>query len=86
MSLSTWVRPDLPKALFAAERQVSPRLEAALRTDVGMDVLAVSYAFRRLLRGAMTGSANRVVETLGLPSSRQIRRLQQSIDQLCRSH
>jgi hypothetical protein len=85
MSLPAWVSPDLTNAFFAAERQVSPRLEAALRTDAAMDVLAVSHALRRLLGGAVTGATNPVVETLGLPSRRQIRQLQQSIDELRRS-
>ena len=35
--------------------------------------------------GAVTGATNRVVETLGLPSSRQMRRFQRSIDELPRS-
>jgi hypothetical protein len=85
MSLPTWLSPDLTKAFFAAERQVSPRLEAALRTDAGMDVLAVAHALRRLAGGAVTGATNRVVETLGVPSSRQVRRMQRSIDELRRS-
>ncbi len=85
MSLPTWLSPDLTKAFFAAERQVSPRLEAALRTDVALDVLAVAHALRRLAGGAVTGATNRVVETFGLPSSRQMRRFQRSIDELPRS-
>ncbi len=85
MTLPTWVSTDLTKAFFAAEKQLSPRLEAVLRTDPALDVLAVSHAVRRLAARAVHDAANGLVEALGLPSSRQVRRLQRSIDRMQRS-
>ena len=80
MKLPTWVSLDPAQAFFAAERRLSPRLEAALRTDAALDTLAVAFAVRRLLGRAAHGVANRAVETAGLPSSRQLRQLQASLD------
>lgn len=85
MKLPEWVSPDLTKAFFAAERQLSPRLEAALRTDAALDALAATHAVRRILGRAVSDTTNGVVEALGLPSSRQVRRVQQSIDRVERS-
>lgn len=84
MSLPTWVSTDWTKAFFAAEKQLSPKLEAALRTDAAMDVLAVSLGLRRIVGRAAAGLGNGVVEALGLPSSRQVRQLQRSVDDLQR--
>jgi len=84
MALPTWVSTDLTKAFFAAEKRLSPRLEAALRTDPALDAIAVSHAVRRLAGRALNGAANGIVEAIGLPSSRQVRRLQRSIDDMQR--
>ena len=48
-----------------------------------MDVLAVSLGLRIVGRAA-AGLGNGVVEALGLPSSRQVRQLQRSVDELHR--
>lgn len=80
MTLPEWVGTDLTKAFFAAERHLSPRLEAVLRTDAALDTLAATHAVRRILGRAVYDTTNGAVEALGLPSSRQVRRLQQSID------
>jgi polysaccharide deacetylase 2 family uncharacterized protein YibQ len=85
MNRPTWVSTDPAKAILAAERALSPRLEAALRTDVALDVLATSHAVRRLLGRAADRAVNGAVEAVGLPSSRQLRRLQTSLDELARS-
>lgn len=85
MRLPPWVSLDPAKAFFAAEQRLSPRLEAALRTDAALDTLAVAFALRRLLGRAADGVANRVVEIAGLPSSRQLRQLQASLDALDRA-
>jgi hypothetical protein len=79
-----WVSLDPTKAFFAAERRISPRLEALLRTDAGLDTLAAAHAARRLVGRAVHGATNGVVEAAGLPSSRQLRRLQASLDALDR--
>ena len=84
MKLPTWVSTDPTQAFFAAERALSPRLEAALRTDAALDALAAAFAVRRLIGLAADSVANGVVEAVGLPSSRQLRRLQRSLDELGR--
>jgi len=84
MKLPTWVSTDPTKTFFAAERALSPRLEAALRTDAALDALAAAFAVRRLIGLAADSVANGVVEAVGLPSSRQLRRLQRSLDELGR--
>ena len=85
MKLPAWVSTDLTKTIFAAERALSPRLEAALRTDAALDILAASHAVRRLIGRAADRVANGVVETVGLPSSRQLRQLQRALDERGRS-
>jgi len=80
MARPTWVSTDLTNAFFAAERALSPRLEAALRNDAALDAIAVSVAVRRLASRALKGATNGVVEAIGLPSNQQLRRLQRSID------
>ncbi len=85
MKLPTWVSTDPTKAILAAERALSPRLEEAMRTEAALDVLAASHAVRRLIGQAADRVANGAVEALGLPSSRQLRRLQASLDELGRS-
>ena len=85
MELPTWVSTDPSKVVFAVERKLSPRLEAALRTDPALDALAVSHAVRRLVGRAVDRVTNGAVEAVGLPSSRQLRQLQRSLDDLGRS-
>lgn len=82
MALPGWVTVDLTHLYFAAERVVSPRLEAALRTDLAMDVVTISVGLRRVAGEAASDAVHGLVEALGLPSGRQIRQLQQSIDDL----
>ena len=52
-------QPDLTKAFFAAERQLSPRLEAVLRTDAALDALAATHAVRRILGRAVSDADQR---------------------------
>lgn len=85
MNRPTWLSADPTTTLLAAERALSPRLEAALRTDAALDVLATVHAVRRLLGRTADGVVNGTVEAVGLPSSRQLRRLQGALDELARS-
>ena len=80
MKLPARITLDPTKAFFAAERRISPRLEAALRTDAALDTLAAAHAVRRLLGRTVSGVTNGAVEGVGLPSSRQVRHLQATID------
>ena len=79
-----WVSTDWKKAFFAAERQLSPRLESMVRTDAFLDALAVANGLSRFVSRSASRVGNGLVEAVGLPSSRQVRRLQRSVDALDR--
>lgn len=82
MNAPEWFTTDWKKAFFFAERRLSPRLEQLVRTDAVLDALAVATGLTRLAARTVTTLGNGVVETVGLPSSRQVRRLQRSVDAL----
>ena len=82
MRAPEWCTTDWKKAFFAAERRLSPKLEQLVRTDAAMDALAVATGLTRFAARTVTAFGNGVVETVGLPSSRQVRRLQRSVDAL----
>ena len=82
MSPPEWFTTDWKKAFFAAERRLSPKLEQLVRTDAALDALAVATGLTRFAARTVTAFGNVVVETVGLPSSRQVRRLQRSVDAL----
>ena len=82
MSAPDWFTTDWKKAFFAAERRLSPKLEQLVRTDAVLDALAVATGLTRFATRTVTALGNGVVETVGLPSSRQVRRLQRSVDAL----
>ena len=82
MSPPEWFTTDWKKAFFAAERRLSPKLEQLVRTDAALDALAVATGLTRFAARTVAAFGNGVVETVGLPSSRQIRRLQRSVDAL----
>jgi hypothetical protein len=82
MSAPEWCTTDWKKAFFAAERRLSPKLEQLVRTDAMLDALAVATGLTRFATRTVTALGNGLVETVGLPSSRQVRRLQRSVDAL----
>jgi hypothetical protein len=82
MRAPDWCTTDWKKAFFAAERRLSPRLEQLVRTDAALDALAVATGLTRFAARTVTAVGNGLVETVGLPSSRQVRRLQRSVDAL----
>jgi hypothetical protein len=81
--------PDLPalptnwpQVFFVVESRLSPRLERLVRTDAFLDTLAVANGVGRLTKRSASNVGNGIVEALGLPSSRQVRLLQRSVDRL----
>jgi hypothetical protein len=80
-SLPAW-STDWKVAFFAAERRLSPRLEALVRTDAFLDALTVTNSLSRLAARFVQGAKTTVVSSIGLPSSRQIAELQRSLDAL----
>jgi hypothetical protein len=82
MRAPEWCTTDWKKAFFAVERRLSPKLEQLVRTDAALDALAVATGLTRFAARTISAVGNGVVETVGLPSSRQVRRLQRSVDAL----
>ena len=82
MSVPEWVTVDWKKAFFAAERRLSPKLEQLVWTDAMLDAFAVANGLTRFAARTVGALGNGLVETVGLPSSRQVRRLQRSVDAL----
>ena len=82
MSTPEGFSADWKKAFFAAERRLSPKLEQLVRTDAFLDALAVTNGLTRFASRTAGSVANGLVEAAGLPSSRQVRRLQHSVDAL----
>ena len=75
---------DWKQLFFAVESRLSPRLERLVRTDGFLDTLAVANGASRLAKRSAGNFGNGLVEALGLPSSRQVRQLQRSVDALNR--
>jgi hypothetical protein len=74
--------PQLPLILLAVERQLSPKVESLMRTDVAQDGIAVANGLVRLVTMSVRDLGTNALEALGLPSGRQVSRLQRSIDTL----
>jgi hypothetical protein len=81
LRLPDWAT-DWKVAFFAAERRLSPRLEQAIRTDVFLDAMTVTYSLSRLAQRSVGGARYSIADALGLPTSRQVAELQRSMDQL----
>jgi hypothetical protein len=74
--------PQLPLILLAVERRLSPQVESLLRTDVAQDGIAVANGLVRLVTMSVRDLGTNALEAFGLPSGRQVSRLQRSIDTL----
>jgi len=79
MTAPDWCTTDWKKVFFAVERRLSPLLEQLVRTDAARDALAVATGLTRFAARTVAAVGNGVVESVGLPSSRQVRRLQRSV-------
>jgi hypothetical protein len=84
MTTPEWFTTDWKKAFFATERRLSPMLEQLVRTDPMLDALAVANGLTRFAVRTVNTVGNGLVEAVGLPSSRQVRGLQRSVDALGR--
>jgi hypothetical protein len=74
--------PSLLEVFSAAERRLSPRVEAWVRTDAFLDLVAVANSVSSRGGRSLEGTIARAVETLGFPSARQVRALQRSLDEM----
>src|SRR5437660_12869169 len=80
MSAPEWFTTDWKKVFFAAERRLSPKLEQLVRTDAALDALDVATGLTRFAARTVTAFGYGLVEPVGLPSSRQVRRLHRSVE------
>jgi len=79
MRAPEWCTTDWKKVFFVVERRLSPKLEQLVRTDAALDALAAATGLTRFAARTVAAIGNGVVETVGLPSSRQVRALQRSV-------
>lgn len=77
--------PDWRPAFFAAERRLSPRLESLLRSGAVQDAIAVGNGLSRVVTRSIRDAGTSVIEAVGLPSGRQVARMQRAIDSLARA-
>jgi hypothetical protein len=78
--------PSLLRVFTTVERRASPRLEEWVRSDLFLDTVAIANSVSR--RGVRTveGTLASALEVLGVPSARQLRSLQSSLDRLASQH
>jgi hypothetical protein len=70
---------DWTKLYFLVEKRVSPRLEQLTRTAGFLDVVAVANGVSWMATRTVRDCGSSLVEGLGLPSGRQLARLQQGM-------
>jgi hypothetical protein len=74
--------PSLLRVFTSIERRVSPRLEAWVRSGAFLDAVAVVNNVSRGGARTVEGALASVLEAAGVPSARQVRSLQKSLDRL----
>ena len=74
--------PSLLRVFTSIERRVSPRLEAWVRSGAFLDAVAVVNNVSRTGARTVEGALASVLEAAGVPSARQVRSLQKSLDRL----
>jgi hypothetical protein len=78
--------PSLLHIFSAVERRVSPRVEEWVRSDVFLDTVAIVNSVSRRGVRMVEGTLASALEVLGVPSARQLRSLQSSLDRLASQH
>jgi hypothetical protein len=74
--------PSLLQVFSSVERRVSPRLEEWVRSGAFLDAVAVVNNLSRGGARTVEGALASVLEAVGVPSARQVRSLQKSLDRL----
>ena len=74
------ITSDWKKFFFAVEGMLSPRLEELTRSEAFLDSVAVVNGITRVTRSTVRSAGTTVLEGLGLPSGRQLARLQRTLD------
>ena len=71
-------------AYYLAERHASPRIESLTRTGAILDAIALLTGARRATSRTLRRAGSATLEGLGVPSGRQVARVQRALDSLDR--
>jgi hypothetical protein len=74
--------PSLLRVFTTVERRASPRVEEWVRSDLFLDTVAIANSVSRRGVRLVEGTLASVLEAAGVPSARQVRSLQSSLDRL----
>jgi hypothetical protein len=74
--------PSLLRVWGTVERRASPRLEEWVRSDLFLDTVAIANSVSRRAVRLVEGTLASALEAAGVPSARQVRSLQTSLDRL----
>ena len=74
--------PTLLRLFTAVERRTSPRVEEWVRSDLFLDAAAIANSVSRRGVRIVEDTLASALEAVGVPSARQVRSLQTSLDTL----
>jgi hypothetical protein len=74
--------PSLLRVFTTVERRASPRLEEWVRSDLFLDTVAIANSVSRRGLRIVEGTLASALEAAAVPSARQVRSLQSSLDRL----
>jgi hypothetical protein len=74
--------PSLLRVFTTVERRASPRVEEWVRSDLFLDTVAIANSVSRRGIRLVEGTLASALEAAGVPSARQVRSLQTSLDRL----
>jgi hypothetical protein len=74
--------PSLLWVFTTVERRASPRVEEWVRSDLFLDTVAIANSVSRRGLRIVEGTLASALEAAGVPSARQVRSLQSSLDRL----
>jgi hypothetical protein len=78
--------PSLLRVFTTVERRASPSLEEWVRSDLFLDTVAIANSVSRRGVRMVEDTLGSALEVLGVPSARQLRSLQSSLDRLASQH
>jgi hypothetical protein len=74
--------PSLLRVFTAVERRASPRIEEWVRSDLFLDTVTIANSVSRSGVRLVEGTLASALEAAGVPSARQVRSLQTSLERL----
>jgi hypothetical protein len=78
--------PSLLRVFTTVERRASPSLEEWVGSDLFLDTVAIANSVSRRGVRMVEDTLGSALEVLGVPSARQLRSLQSSLDRLASQH